>query len=105
MNQPTFTTLRTDTIQCPGCDTIQAAQVVQVEGAPFASFVHECAACGYIILESEWDVVDALALATKLAKILALVDSGDAPALASLRPEEDRVHDYYQRIVDVLYEE
>lgn len=57
-NIPTFTPIRTDTIQCPECNTIQDATVEQVEGAPWPSFVHTCEKCGYTIMESEWEIAE-----------------------------------------------
>ena len=42
-------------IRCPECATVQAA-VVQ-PGIPFATYIHHCVSCEYIIMESEWDEV------------------------------------------------
>lgn len=42
-------------IRCPECGAIQLAEV---EGSvPWNGYVWECGICGYIIMESEWDVV------------------------------------------------
>ena len=43
-----------DMIKCPKCKSKQVAKVLHTE--PWWSYVHECD-CGYIITESEWDVV------------------------------------------------
>lgn len=56
--QPTITPVRTETIQCPECNTIQDATIEQVEGAPWPSFVHNCEKCKYTIMESEWETVE-----------------------------------------------
>lgn len=42
-------------IKCPACDTVQAAIVELV--LPFGRYIHDCVACEYTIMESEWDVV------------------------------------------------
>lgn len=44
-------------IRCPECGTIQKAEVVQHDGAPWSDYVHECTECGYVITESEWEKV------------------------------------------------
>lgn len=48
---------RAETIKCPRCNKVQAAQVRFEDGAPFPAYVHDCEACGYTIMESEWEVV------------------------------------------------
>lgn len=45
----------TDRIRCPECGQEQDATVEHTW--PWWSFVHLCK-CGYIIMESEWEVVD-----------------------------------------------
>ncbi len=45
-----------ETIQCPECNTIQAAKVE--EAWPWSIYIHECANCNYIIMESEWNQVN-----------------------------------------------
>lgn len=41
-------------INCPACACVQQAMVEHM--IPFASYVHECTECGYIITESDWEV-------------------------------------------------
>lgn len=48
--------IQTDTIKCPECSKIQDADVTQ-GNAPFATYIKVCE-CGYIIMESEWDVIN-----------------------------------------------
>ena len=47
-------------IKCPSCDTVQAAYVEHTE--PFDTYIHDCVKCEYIIMESEWDVVEPFVL-------------------------------------------
>ena len=42
-------------INCPECNTVQAA-IIELT-FPFATFIHHCVTCGYIIMESEWNEV------------------------------------------------
>ncbi len=42
----------TENIVCPQCNHIEQATVLHTH--PWHSYVHTCAACGYIIMESEW---------------------------------------------------
>jgi hypothetical protein len=49
--------LRMEKIKCPECKTVQEAKHDATVGWPyFAVLVHECK-CGFIIGESEWEVV------------------------------------------------
>ena len=48
---------RTETIYCPQCRKVQTAQVHFESGMPFPAYVHDCEACGYTIMESEWEMV------------------------------------------------
>ena len=48
---------RAETIRCPGCGKVQIAQVHFEDWMPFPAYVHDCEACGYTILESEWERV------------------------------------------------
>ncbi len=43
-----------ENIVCPGCQSMQSAEVEHTR--PWWSYVHTCTECGYIIMESEWDV-------------------------------------------------
>lgn len=45
----------TEKIRCPECGTVQEATVEHT--VPFYSYVHHCEKCGFIIMESEWEVV------------------------------------------------
>ena len=45
-------------IVCPNCDAVQLAEVVLHEDDPCWVYVHHCANCGYIILESEWELAE-----------------------------------------------
>lgn len=42
-----------DVIKCPECDTIQDAEIEL--GFIWATYIHTCKNCKYIIMESEWD--------------------------------------------------
>lgn len=42
-------------IRCPECGKIQEAKVEHTY--PFATYVHFCVKCEYVILESEWQEV------------------------------------------------
>jgi C4-type Zn-finger protein len=49
--------VRMEKIKCPECKKIQEAKHEATTGWPYFSIlVHECA-CGFIIGESEWEVV------------------------------------------------
>lgn len=50
--------IRTDVIECPNCIEWQLAEVEQLDGAPFPSFVHTCQNCKMIVTESEWQPLD-----------------------------------------------
>lgn len=41
-----------EVIICPECETEQSAEVLHTW--PWASYVHVCTNCNYIIMESEW---------------------------------------------------
>jgi len=41
-----------ESIQCPGCNSIQLATVQHTQ--PFATKIHHCTNCEYIIMESDW---------------------------------------------------
>ena len=43
-------------IECPECGTRQMAKVIHT--FPWWSFVHHCVACKYIIMESEWILIN-----------------------------------------------
>jgi len=45
-----------ESIVCPKCSHIEDATVDHTQ--PWYSYVHTCTACGYIIMESEWESVD-----------------------------------------------
>jgi hypothetical protein len=42
-------------IECPECETIQAAIIEHT--VPFGTYIHHCENCKYIIMESEWNQV------------------------------------------------
>lgn len=46
------------TIRCPNCDHIQFAEVITDDIYPWNIYIHECEQCEYLIMESEWEVVD-----------------------------------------------
>jgi hypothetical protein len=50
--------LRLDRIACPRCGLEQTAAVTWKDGDPFPTFIHTCAGCQYIIMESEWQPAD-----------------------------------------------
>lgn len=45
----------TELIRCPECGAEQDATVEHTW--PWWSYIHGCVKCGYIIMESEWEVV------------------------------------------------
>ena len=48
---------RAETIRCPECGKVQTAQVHFEDWMPFPAYVHDCEACDYTIMESEWERV------------------------------------------------
>lgn len=44
-------------IRCPKCQALQVGVIKRFIGIPWLSYVHDCD-CGYIITESEWEVVE-----------------------------------------------
>ena len=46
----------TEIIKCPECGLKQPATVKHTK--PFYSYVHRCTKCKYIIMESEWEMVE-----------------------------------------------
>ena len=48
----------TERITCPNCDTVQEANVGTNKNLPWLAYVHWCDSCGYLILESEWNVAE-----------------------------------------------
>ena len=42
------------TIICPACNQLQKAKINNI---PFATYIHKCKKCDYIIMESEWQTV------------------------------------------------
>lgn len=48
---------RAETIRCPQCEHVQVAQIHFDDRMPFPAYVHDCEACGYTIMESEWERV------------------------------------------------
>lgn len=44
-------------IECPNCGETCDVKVVDVEGAPFADYTHQCEHCEYWITESEWEEI------------------------------------------------
>lgn len=55
-------TSHNETIRCPNCESVQVATVEHT--VPWYTYVHTCTNCEYIILESEWGVVDEEELAS-----------------------------------------
>ena len=56
--RPRITETWTERIRCPKCGHIQDATVVFRDYDPFPAYVHECTQCCYLIVESEWDIVE-----------------------------------------------
>lgn len=48
--------IETQKIKCPECKCVQGATVKHT--IPFPTFIHECENCKYVIMESEWDVIN-----------------------------------------------
>lgn len=44
------------TIKCPECGSIENA-VEDHTTVPFSTYLHTCKNCGYVIMESEWNVI------------------------------------------------
>lgn len=45
-----------EVICCPECGTVQVANVLH--SVPFATYIHHCIHCEYVIMESDWDRVE-----------------------------------------------
>ena len=45
---------RADRIRCPECSKVQDAQIHFYAIDPMTTYLHDCEACGYTIMESEW---------------------------------------------------
>ena len=43
-------------IKCPSCKTIQAAIIEHT--SPCATYIHHCVNCRYIVMESEWNIIE-----------------------------------------------
>lgn len=48
--------IQTQKIKCPECNYTQDAIVKHTPMFPI--FIHECEKCKYVIMESEWDVIN-----------------------------------------------
>jgi C4-type Zn-finger protein len=46
------------TIRCPNCEHVQDAEIITDDIYPWPIYIHECERCDYLIMESEWEVVD-----------------------------------------------
>jgi C4-type Zn-finger protein len=44
-------------LRCPECESLQKAIEEEITAAPYMIYFHKCSNCGYIIEESEWNVV------------------------------------------------
>ena len=44
-------------IECPECGTVQLA-VEDYTTEPFPTYLHDCKQCGFLIMESDWTVVN-----------------------------------------------
>jgi hypothetical protein len=62
--RPKITESWTERIRCPRCGLVQDATVVVYDEHPFAAYVHACTCCCYLIVESEWDIVEETTTAT-----------------------------------------
>lgn len=51
-----FDGLKEVTIACPECGSHEIA-IVDYTTAPYPTYLHSCNKCGYVIMESEWEVV------------------------------------------------
>lgn len=51
-----FDGLKEVTIECPECGSHEIA-IVDYTTAPYPTYLHSCNKCGYVIMESEWEVV------------------------------------------------
>jgi hypothetical protein len=49
--------VRKEQIRCPSCRVVCNAEVTHDVWMPFDNYHHQCV-CGYLIGESEWDVVN-----------------------------------------------
>ena len=43
-------------IKCPSCRTTQSAIIEHT--IPFFTYIHHCVSCKYVIMESEWDIIE-----------------------------------------------
>lgn len=60
-------------IRCPGCGKVQPALVTFDVHDPYPSHAHDCA-CGYLIMESEWEEVDLDKLTGRRPSRLTVID-------------------------------
>lgn len=44
-------------IRCEECDSVQEAETYFDDRDPFPTYIHECSECGYINMESTWNVI------------------------------------------------
>lgn len=51
-----FDGLKEVTIECPECGSREIA-IEDYTTAPYPTYLHSCNKCGYVIMESEWEVV------------------------------------------------
>lgn len=51
-----FDGLKEVTIECPECGSHEIA-IEDYTTAPYPTYLHSCNKCGYVIMESEWEVV------------------------------------------------
>jgi len=65
-----------DAIVCPQCDAPQVGTVTQREGDPWATCIHTCDRCGYLIMESEWNMIAGATLPAAPTGAHATLDTG-----------------------------
>ena len=88
--RPRITEAWTERIRCPKCGHVQDATVNVVYDHPFAAHVYECTSCCYLIVESEWDIVEETTTATTALTCEGL-EAELSSALSTALAEADRV--------------
>jgi hypothetical protein len=68
-------------IECPECETIQAAIVEHT--IPFGTYIHRCKKCNYTIMESEWKEVKPFTAPAKAVEAMPEKDIEEGKNLAT----------------------
>lgn len=72
----------TERIVCPKCRKTQRATVIH--STPYYIYIHRCIECKYVIMESEWQKIDADRLIKKLKALTTRNSQGFNPKSTKL---------------------